>query len=34
MQSGDAAGIQRVMRAILPMKKLDAAQLQQVFEAK
>jgi predicted 3-demethylubiquinone-9 3-methyltransferase (glyoxalase superfamily) len=33
MQSGDAAGIQRVTRAIMPMKKLDIAKLQQAFEA-
>jgi predicted 3-demethylubiquinone-9 3-methyltransferase (glyoxalase superfamily) len=31
LQSGDAAGIQRVMRAIMPMKKLDVAKIQQVF---
>jgi predicted 3-demethylubiquinone-9 3-methyltransferase (glyoxalase superfamily) len=31
MQSGDAAGIQRVMRAIMPMKKLDVAKIQQAF---
>jgi predicted 3-demethylubiquinone-9 3-methyltransferase (glyoxalase superfamily) len=31
MQSGDAAGIERVMRAIMPMKKLDVAKIQQAF---
>jgi predicted 3-demethylubiquinone-9 3-methyltransferase (glyoxalase superfamily) len=34
MQSGDAAGVERVMRAVLPMKKLDIAKLQQAFESK
>ena len=34
MQSGDAAAIERVMRAVLPMKKLDIAKLRQAFEAK
>jgi predicted 3-demethylubiquinone-9 3-methyltransferase (glyoxalase superfamily) len=34
MQSGDAAGIERVMRAVMPMKKLDVAKLQQAFEAR
>ena len=34
LQSADAAAIQRVMRAVMPMKKLDAARLQQAFEAK
>ena len=34
MQSGDAAGIERVMRAVMPMKKLDIARLQQAFDAK
>ncbi len=34
MQSGDAAGIERVMRAVMPMKKLDIAKLQQAFEGK
>jgi predicted 3-demethylubiquinone-9 3-methyltransferase (glyoxalase superfamily) len=34
MQSGDAAGIERVMRAVMPMKKLDVARLQQAFEGK
>jgi predicted 3-demethylubiquinone-9 3-methyltransferase (glyoxalase superfamily) len=33
-QSGDAAAMERVMRAVLPMKKLDIAMLQQAFEAK
>jgi predicted 3-demethylubiquinone-9 3-methyltransferase (glyoxalase superfamily) len=33
LQSGDPAAIQRVMRAVMPMKKLDAAKLQQAFEA-
>jgi predicted 3-demethylubiquinone-9 3-methyltransferase (glyoxalase superfamily) len=31
MQSRDAAGIERVMRAIMPMKKLDIAKIQQAF---
>jgi predicted 3-demethylubiquinone-9 3-methyltransferase (glyoxalase superfamily) len=34
MQSGDAAAIERVMRAVMPMKKLDVAKLQQAFEDK
>ena len=34
ISSGDEAGIERVMRALLPMKKLDIATLQQAFEAK
>ncbi len=34
MQSGDAAAIERVMRAVMPMKKLDVAKLQQAFEAR
>jgi predicted 3-demethylubiquinone-9 3-methyltransferase (glyoxalase superfamily) len=34
ISSGDEAGIERVMRALLPMKKLDIANLQQAFEAK
>ena len=34
MQSGDAEAIERVMRAVMPMKKLDIAKLQQAFEAK
>jgi len=34
MQSGDPAAIERVMRAIMPMKKLDIAKLQQAYEAK
>jgi predicted 3-demethylubiquinone-9 3-methyltransferase (glyoxalase superfamily) len=33
LQSADAAAIQRVMRAVMPMKKLDAGKLQQAFEA-
>ena len=32
MQSGDAAGIERVMRAVMPMKKLDIAELQRAYE--
>jgi predicted 3-demethylubiquinone-9 3-methyltransferase (glyoxalase superfamily) len=31
MQSGDAAAIERVTRAILPMKKLDAEKIRQAF---
>ena len=31
MQSGDTAGIERVMRAIMPMKKLDVPKIQQAF---
>ena len=34
LQSADPAAIQRVMREVMPMKKLDAARLQQAFEAK
>jgi predicted 3-demethylubiquinone-9 3-methyltransferase (glyoxalase superfamily) len=34
MQSGDVAAIERVMRAVMPMKKLDVAKLQQAFEAR
>jgi predicted 3-demethylubiquinone-9 3-methyltransferase (glyoxalase superfamily) len=34
MQSGDAAAIERVMRAVMPMKKLDIGKLQQAFDAK
>jgi len=34
MQSGDAAAIERVMRAVMPMTKLDIAKLQQAYEAK
>jgi predicted 3-demethylubiquinone-9 3-methyltransferase (glyoxalase superfamily) len=34
MQSGDQAAIERVMRAVLPMKKLDTAQLQQAFDGR
>ena len=30
----DAAGFQRVMKAIMPMKKLDMATLQEAFEGK
>jgi predicted 3-demethylubiquinone-9 3-methyltransferase (glyoxalase superfamily) len=33
MQSGDPAAIERVMRAVMPMKKLDTEKLQQAFEA-
>jgi predicted 3-demethylubiquinone-9 3-methyltransferase (glyoxalase superfamily) len=33
MQSADAGAIQRVMRAVMPMKKLDAAKLQEALEA-
>jgi len=32
MQSGDAAGIARVMRAIMPMTKIDIATLARAFE--
>ena len=32
MQRGDEAAIERVMRAILPMTKLDVAKLQQAFD--
>ena len=32
--SGDAAAIERVMRAVMPMKKLDVAKLEQAFEAR
>ena len=31
MQSGDAAGVERVMRAIMPMTKLDVAKIAQAF---
>jgi predicted 3-demethylubiquinone-9 3-methyltransferase (glyoxalase superfamily) len=34
IESADAAAIERVMRAVLPMKKLDIARLQQAYEAK
>ena len=34
IESGDAATIERVMRAIMPMTKLDIAKLQQAYEAK
>ena len=34
MESGDTAGVERVMRAIMPMKKLDIAKLEQAFEAR
>jgi predicted 3-demethylubiquinone-9 3-methyltransferase (glyoxalase superfamily) len=34
MQSGDAAAIERVMRAVMPMKKLDVAKLQQAFDGR
>jgi predicted 3-demethylubiquinone-9 3-methyltransferase (glyoxalase superfamily) len=33
LQSGDPAGVERLMRAIMPMTKLDVAQLQQAVEA-
>ncbi len=33
MQSADAAAIERVMRAVMPMKKLDIAELQRAYEA-
>jgi predicted 3-demethylubiquinone-9 3-methyltransferase (glyoxalase superfamily) len=33
MQSGDPAAIERVMRAVMPMKKLDTEKLQQAFQA-
>ena len=33
IESGDAATIERVMRAIMPMTKLDIAKLQQAYEA-
>jgi predicted 3-demethylubiquinone-9 3-methyltransferase (glyoxalase superfamily) len=32
IESGDAAGIQRVMRAVMPMTKLDIAKVQQAFD--
>jgi predicted 3-demethylubiquinone-9 3-methyltransferase (glyoxalase superfamily) len=32
MQSADAAVVERVMRAVMPMKKLDVAKLQQAFD--
>ena len=32
--AGDAAGFERVMRAVLPMKKLDLAALQAAFDGK
>ncbi len=34
MQSGDAAAIERVMRAVMPMTKLDIAKLQQAFDGR
>jgi predicted 3-demethylubiquinone-9 3-methyltransferase (glyoxalase superfamily) len=34
MQSSDAAAIERVMRAVMPMEKLDIAKLLQAFEAR
>jgi predicted 3-demethylubiquinone-9 3-methyltransferase (glyoxalase superfamily) len=34
MQSGDQAAIERVMRAVLPMKKLDTEQLKQAFDGR
>ena len=33
MQSGDAAGVERVMRAVMPMTKLDVAKIQQALGA-
>jgi predicted 3-demethylubiquinone-9 3-methyltransferase (glyoxalase superfamily) len=33
LQSADPAAIERVMREVMPMKKLDAVRLQQAFEA-
>jgi len=32
MESGDAAGVARVMRAIMPMTKIDIATLERAFE--
>jgi predicted 3-demethylubiquinone-9 3-methyltransferase (glyoxalase superfamily) len=32
LQSGDPAAIERVMRAVMPMKKLDVSSLQEAFE--
>ena len=34
MQSGDAAAIERLMRAVMPMKKLDVAKLEAAVAAK
>jgi predicted 3-demethylubiquinone-9 3-methyltransferase (glyoxalase superfamily) len=34
LQTDDPTAIQRVMRALMPMKKLDIAKLQEAFEAK
>ena len=34
MQSGDTAAIERAMRAIMPMTKLDVARLQQAFDGR
>lgn len=33
LRSGDAAAIERLMRAVMPLKKLDIPTLQQAFEA-
>jgi predicted 3-demethylubiquinone-9 3-methyltransferase (glyoxalase superfamily) len=33
IESGDAAAIERVVRAVMPMTKLDIAKLQQAYEA-
>jgi len=33
MQSGDAAAMERIMRAVMPMTKLDIAKLEQAVEA-
>ena len=32
MQSGDAAGVARAMKAMMPMTKIDIATLQRAFE--
>jgi len=34
MQNGDIASIERVMQAVMPMKKLDIATLQRAYEGK
>ena len=34
MQTGDAAAMERLMRAVLPMTKLDTAKLERAIEAK
>ena len=34
MQTGDTASIERVMQAVMPMKKLDIATLQRAYEGK